>query len=439
MVDSEFIPPLTNLGDQGDLRGALIRRVPYTFTTTDNPEDYVAVDAGTGSIPWALVWAGRLFYFDPDDLTTAHDGITTIVTSDGYRYKVDGIAADQLAVLSRTVTAPPALPTVGDSYLVPSGSTGDWATHPNNIAIWTARGWRYIPPEVGQLIFVESESGFYHYGTGGAWTAGIGGSALGAGTVRSSSLIGGRTHWVIVNQTTNTPPGSPANGVAYIVGPSPMGAWAGQSGRIAVWEINAWVFYIPQEGWTAYNQALNSNYIYNGTWNQQASGYSEVRILNANGSISPTIIAGNGVGTAPSATVAPVSTGPRVEDTIGTPLQIQADYAGQWFEITYRNFTASAAFTGGGVASSVWSGAIGLFIDSETSARDWYLVGRGTWASGIAFSVSAPEITFAFPLADTSVHQVRFMLTAGRETGSATVTGGTSSFTRRRVTIRKLA
>lgn len=40
----------------------------------------------------------------------------------------------------------------------------------------------------------------------------------------------------------NTPPGSPADGDAYIVGPSPTGAWAGRANRIAVRVGGAWRF-----------------------------------------------------------------------------------------------------------------------------------------------------------------------------------------------------
>jgi hypothetical protein len=49
-----------------------------------------------------------------------------------------------------------------------------------------------------------------------------------------------------------TPPGSPANGDAYIVATSPTGAWAGQAGKIAVWTtdlaVSAWEFYAPHDG-----------------------------------------------------------------------------------------------------------------------------------------------------------------------------------------------
>jgi len=400
MTVSDFITPLASTGDQGDLREALITRIPYTFAATENPEDYVAVDAGTGAIPWAVIWVGRVFYFDPDDNTSAHDGLTVIVTADGYRYKTNGIAANVLSVKSRDVTAPPSTPAIGDAYLVPAGATGDWATHPQNVAVWTARGWTYLPPSIGQLIFVEDETGFYHYGTAGAWVAGIGGSALGAGTVRASSLIGSRTNWVVVNQTTNTPPGSPANGVAYIVGPSPTGAWSGHTGHIAVWEISAWAFYAPQKGWTAFDQALNVTFVFNGAWLSQASGYDQITDAVANGSST---IGASGSGAYTFSTTAPTTSSYRRIDPL--TLAVQAAFVGQVFEI---NYIASV------VSADGRNTAAALFVDSEAEARDWQMAREDANASsGTPFPVNA---VFRIALADTSAHVLRVAI-AGQAGG----------------------
>ncbi len=49
----------------------------------------------------------------------------------------------------------------------------------------------------------------------------------------------------VENMTTNTPPGSPADGVMYIVGASPTGAWVGHSKAIAryVADGSFWEFF----------------------------------------------------------------------------------------------------------------------------------------------------------------------------------------------------
>lgn len=76
-----------------------------------------------------------------------------------------------------------------------------------------------------------------------------------------------------VNQ--NTPPGSPANGDAYVVGSAPTGAWAGQAGKVAVWttekptddtntKVAQWEFYTPKAGWIFYSEADAAFMLYTG-------------------------------------------------------------------------------------------------------------------------------------------------------------------------------
>jgi hypothetical protein len=58
----------------------------------------------------------------------------------------------------------------------------------------------------------------------------------------------------VIDRDLSTPPGSPANGDAYIVGATATGAWAAKENHIAVWNTvnNAWAFYEPQEGWCCF-------------------------------------------------------------------------------------------------------------------------------------------------------------------------------------------
>ena len=46
----------------------------------------------------------------------------------------------------------------------------------------------------------------------------------------------------------NAPPPSPAPGQAWIVGPAPMGEWAGNAQSVAIWTIGGWRFAPPREG-----------------------------------------------------------------------------------------------------------------------------------------------------------------------------------------------
>lgn len=57
----------------------------------------------------------------------------------------------------------------------------------------------------------------------------------------------------IVDKDLSTPPGSPAEEAAYIVGASPTGAWSGKATQVAWWSASAsaWQFLIPRAGWMA--------------------------------------------------------------------------------------------------------------------------------------------------------------------------------------------
>jgi hypothetical protein len=59
-------------------------------------------------------------------------------------------------------------------------------------------------------------------------------------------------HLSVKDRDLNTPPGSPASGDSYIVGPAPTGAWDTHAGKVTLWTGAAWVFGTPRIGWTAY-------------------------------------------------------------------------------------------------------------------------------------------------------------------------------------------
>lgn len=71
----------------------------------------------------------------------------------------------------------------------------------------------------------------------------------------------------------STPPGSPANGEAYIVGASATGAWAGREDDIAVWYTTgtpAWLYLTPATGYRAYNVDTGTYWLYDGAgWVEQ--------------------------------------------------------------------------------------------------------------------------------------------------------------------------
>lgn len=69
----------------------------------------------------------------------------------------------------------------------------------------------------------------------------------------------------ILDRDLTAPPGSPADGDAYIVKATGTGAWAGEDGKIAYCVDGAWRFYAPFAGLTAYITDEAEYFIYNGT------------------------------------------------------------------------------------------------------------------------------------------------------------------------------
>lgn len=263
--------PRPGNADPDLLRAVFSGRLPYYLDPDEDPQDFVAVDAETSDVVPTLLWQEKVWFFDADDTTTAHDGITTLVSSDGKRYKYDGTDFRIRSVLDRGLDTPPVSPSLADAYLLPAASTGDWSGHDDDVAVYTARGWAFIPPQVGTMLYVRDEDGFVHYSDGGTWDDGLGNMALPANSVLPASILGGRTRWIVENQTTDTPPASPADGVQYIIGPSPADDWAGHAGKLAIAKDEEWIIVTPTTGVTAYDKAASSEYIYSGSAWQPAS------------------------------------------------------------------------------------------------------------------------------------------------------------------------
>jgi hypothetical protein len=62
-------------------------------------------------------------------------------------------------------------------------------------------------------------------------------------------------HPVVKSRTLAAPPGSPAEGDAYLVAASPTGGWAGKAGKLAVFVDGGWLFHAPLDGWLLYVEA----------------------------------------------------------------------------------------------------------------------------------------------------------------------------------------
>ncbi|WP_010139403.1 DUF2793 domain-containing protein [Oceanicola sp. S124] len=66
------------------------------------------------------------------------------------------------------------------------------------------------------------------------------------------SILDALTQLSVANRDVTAPPASPTAGDRHIVAAGATGAWAGEDGRVAVFDGTAWVFHAPQPGWRAW-------------------------------------------------------------------------------------------------------------------------------------------------------------------------------------------
>lgn len=79
----------------------------------------------------------------------------------------------------------------------------------------------------------------------------------GAGMNKNMRTLDALTQARVVDKDLTAPPGSPTAGVMYIVAAGATGAWAGQAGKLALWQVgddlaSAWLFITPKAGWRVY-------------------------------------------------------------------------------------------------------------------------------------------------------------------------------------------
>jgi hypothetical protein len=89
-----------------------------------------------------------------------------------------------LAVLSRSMSAPPLQPASGDAYIVGASPTGAWSGADGQLASFDGYGWILSAPKAGCIAWVADEQQFAVH-AGGDWLIG--------GWPTRGLLIGGRT------------------------------------------------------------------------------------------------------------------------------------------------------------------------------------------------------------------------------------------------------
>ena len=64
----------------------------------------------------------------------------------------------QNTVQSRSLNAPPMTPLAGQSWIVASGGSGEWAGQDNNFALYTDSGWRFVTSQEETTAWVLDEA-----------------------------------------------------------------------------------------------------------------------------------------------------------------------------------------------------------------------------------------------------------------------------------------
>lgn len=99
------------------------------------------------------------------------------VTHNDALVRLDGLI--HLTVDSRTQAAPPASPTELSAYIVPAGSTGAFAGHTDQVALFEDGGWTFLVPRAGWQAWVVDEAE-HNLWTGTEWRRDSPLSSLGA-------------------------------------------------------------------------------------------------------------------------------------------------------------------------------------------------------------------------------------------------------------------
>lgn len=167
-------------------------------------------------------------------------------------------------------------------------------------------------------------------------------------------------HPVVKSRALTAPPGSPAEGDAYLVAAAPTGGWSGKAGKLAVFVDGGWMFHDPLDGWLLYVEA-DDQFVQRqaGVWSPLLSSVSDLSDY-ATGSWTPGIsFGGNAVGVAYGAGNAGRYT--RVGRLCIATFLLQLSNKGSSSgaaALTGLPFAALAAAPAGGLSTS-WASGIG--------------------------------------------------------------------------------
>jgi hypothetical protein len=106
--------------------------------------------------------------------TTPRSGLPLLAAAQAQKHVTHNealIMLDALScarILDRDLSAPPASPADGDTYLVAASATGDWTGQDGNLAYAIDGDWRFYPPYQGLIAYIADEDALFAF-DGASW------------------------------------------------------------------------------------------------------------------------------------------------------------------------------------------------------------------------------------------------------------------------------
>ena len=89
----------------------------------------------------------------------------------------------------------------------------------------------------------------------------------------------------VLDRDLVSPPATITDGDRYIVAASAIGSWTGMEDHVAAWQDNAWIFYVPLDGWLTWVSDEDILFVWSANaWKPVSSG--------GGGSVNPTPLVG---------------------------------------------------------------------------------------------------------------------------------------------------
>lgn len=187
-----------------------------------------------------------------------------------------------------------------------------------------------------------------------------GDNAWGADMNRNLRILDALSNMRVLDKDLTAPPGSPTAGATYIVAAGATGAWAGQDGKLAIWEVGddlvtpAWFFVTPKSGWRTYVVDEDERYQYGTSWT-----------LVVDGGIVESIVAGSGISVNnadPANPVVSATGGGGGSTTTAIPIAVSDETTALTTGAAKVTFRMPFAFTLTGVRASVTTAPTGSVL-----------------------------------------------------------------------------